>query len=166
MDHYSRKVLGYCIEKSSSGTAIRGLLQNAYTKHKPKNTLFLTDAGPENLNTNVETFIKSTGHDLLHRVAQRDVSFSNSMIEAFNRVLKYQFLFPKDISCGKQLRNTLDNVIEVYNNDKPQLNLGGSTPSEVFFGNPIDFKPLASQFKGQQQLRVAKNRASNCKTCL
>lgn len=50
MDHYSRMILGYTVEKSSNGQAIKRLLQNAYMKFKPQNVTFLTDGATENVN--------------------------------------------------------------------------------------------------------------------
>lgn len=40
-------------------------------------------------------------------IAQKDVVFSNSMIEAINKIIKHQFLYPKGIGGGKQLDNIL-----------------------------------------------------------
>ena len=97
IDHYSKKVLAYSIEKNNSGVAIRNLLQRAYAKHRPNQTIFLTDGGSENINTNVSSLLLSWNDTIIHRIAQRDVLFSNSMIEAFNKVLKHQFLHHRKI---------------------------------------------------------------------
>ena len=51
----------------------------------------VADAGVENVNSEVDGLIES---GLLRRVlAQRDVTFSNSLIEAWWRTLKHQWLF-------------------------------------------------------------------------
>ena len=65
------------------------------------------------------------------------------MIEAFNRTLKHQFLYPKHPNSKKQLEIILQESIETYNNYKPQLNLGGNTPNETFFEKLSTF--LATQ---------------------
>jgi putative transposase len=165
IDHFSKKVLGYSVEKSNSGKAIRHLLHQAYLKYKPTNTMFLTDGGSENVNTKVELFLNCLNNNIIHRIAQRDVLFSNSMIEAFNKVLKHQFLYPKNIVSRKQLEKVLTEVITLYNEHKPQLNLGGNTPYETFAGTPINLNSYKTEFKTQQLIRIAQNKKNSCKKC-
>ncbi|MHA7943658.1 transposase [Formosa sp. 3Alg 14/1] len=153
MDHFSKMVLGYQIEKHSSGKVIRHLLQSAHLKYKPKQTLFLTDGGSENVNVNVSSLIDASCGNLKHKIAQRDVLFSNSMIEAFNKVLKYQFLYPKQINYRTKLEQILHNAIETYNLQRPQLNLNGNTPFEVFNKSSIDFRTYSDTFKAQKQYK-------------
>lgn len=51
MDHYSKMILGYKIENSSSPKATRDLLEHAYLKYKSKESItFVTDGGVENVN--------------------------------------------------------------------------------------------------------------------
>ncbi|WP_298288548.1 DDE-type integrase/transposase/recombinase [uncultured Lutibacter sp.] len=128
MDHYSKMILGYKIEKSSSAKAIKDLLSMAYHNYKPNEVQFLTDGGTENVNNTVCNFLNSLENPIQHLIAQKTVTFSNSMIEAFNRTLKHQFLYPKHPNSKKQLEIVLQESIETYNNRKPQLNLGGNTP--------------------------------------
>lgn len=165
MDHFSKKILGYRVECSSSGKAIRALLQDAYLKYRPESTMFLTDGGSENVNTKVGLLLNSLNNNIIHRIAQRDVLFSNSMIEAFNKVLKHQFLYPHNIGSRKQLEKVLHEAIIIYNNHKPQINLGGNTPTETFNGVPINLKKYSSGFKDQQLIRIAQNKRNSCKKC-
>jgi putative transposase len=166
MDHFSKKILGYRAEKSNSGKAIRSLLQDAFLKYKPVNAMFLTDGGSENVNDNVASLLTSYNNTIIHRIAQRDVLFSNSMIEAFNKVLKYQFLFPKNIGSRKQLEKIIAEAIPIYNNERPQWQLGGNTPSETFAGIPINLSKYTTGFKSQKIVRLAQNKSNSCKKCL
>ena len=165
MDHFSKKILGYSIEKSNSGKAIRNLLQNAYIKYKPTETMFLTDGGCENINSDVASLLKSLLNPIIHRVAQKDVVFSNSMIEAFNKTLKYEFLYPRTINTGTGLIKIIDKAIPIYNNDRPQWSLDSNTPSETFSGIPMDFSKNKASFDGQKSLRLAQNKENNCTKC-
>jgi len=165
MDHYSKKIIGYQIKSSSSGQTTRDLLQEAYKTHKPIETLFLTDGGSENVNTNVSSLLESYGNKIMHRIAQRDVHFSNSTIEAFNKVLKYQFLYPRLINNGKALKKVMTEVIPMYNDHRPQWVLGGNSPSETFNGASINFSKYTRNFKLQKTLRIIKNQRNNCKNC-
>jgi putative transposase len=94
MDHYSRMVLGYSVENSSSPKAIKNLLKEAYLKHKNNKPItFVTDAGVENINITVQEFLNTTDQDIKHLIAQIDIPFSNSKIEAFNKssILFYEY---------------------------------------------------------------------------
>lgn len=104
IDHYSKMILGYRIEKSSSALAIKTLIQNACLKHQPEKISFLTDGGSENVNSTVAKFINSSEILIKHLIVQKDVVFSNSMIEAINKIIKHQFLFPKEVANRNQLK--------------------------------------------------------------
>lgn len=70
------------------------MLQEATLKYKPNTLQFLTDGGSENVNNTVSKFIDHHEVPIEHIIAQKDVLFSNSMIEALNKTIKHQFLFP------------------------------------------------------------------------
>jgi putative transposase len=94
MDHYSKMILGYSIENNSNPKATKNLLQEAYLKYKSKASITLvTDAGVENVNTAVQEFLNTTNQDIKHLIAQKDIPFSNSKIEAFNKIIKHQFYY-------------------------------------------------------------------------
>lgn len=166
MDHNSRKILGYRIENNCSGKAVRSLLQDAYTKYKPKNTMFLSDAGSENVNVTVSSLLESYNQIINHKIAQQDVLFSNSMIEAFNKVLKYQFLYPRTINNKTSIESVMREVIPIYNNERPQLKLGGNTPDEAFSGSSIQLENHTTKFKAQKALRNVQNKQNSCRSCL
>ena len=165
IDHYSKMILGYRIEKSSSGTAIRSLIQNSFYKNRPTNLKFLTDGGSENINVKVAHFINSPSIPIKHIIAQRDVVFSNSMIEAVNKIIKHQFLFPRNIENREQLRKAMAVIIPIYNSNRPQMSLGGNTPAETFNGVAIDLSRHTGDFKFQKQLRLEQNKKNECRVC-
>lgn len=165
MDHYSKLILGYKIEKHNSGKAIRQLLNEAYIKHKPHRIKFLTDAGTENINQYVSSFLNGLPISTKHIIAQKDVVFSNSMIERFNRVLKHEYLYPQLINTSNQLYNILPINIENYNTTRPQMKLGGNTPHEVFKGIEINLNNYKTQFTTHKKLRIKTNQQNKCVIC-
>ena len=165
IDHYSKMILGHRIENSSSGIAIKSLIQNASEKYKPERLQFLTDGGSENINNNVSGFIDSSDVPINHIIAQKDVVFSNSMVEALNKVIKHQFLFHKDITSRKQLTKVLDEVVTTYNTIRPQMNLGGNTPIETFQGTPISINQYLKGLEEQKVIRRQENRKNACNLC-
>lgn len=165
IDHYSKMILSYRIEKGPSAMAIKSLIQNAYLKYQPEKLQFLTDGGSENVNSTVAKFINSVDVPINHLIAQKDVVFSNSMIEAINKIIKHQFLHPKEIINRIQLTNILADTIHVYNTIRPQMSLGGNTPQETFYGLSIDISRYTHNFKEQKQLRLIQNKKNACKVC-
>ncbi len=165
IDHYSKMILGYRIEKSSSALAIKSLIQNACLEHQPEKLQFLTDGGSENVNHIVSDFINAPDIPIKHIIAQRDVAFSNSMIGAINKIIKHQFLHPKKIADGNQLINVMSDTVPIYNTVRPQMSLGGNTPEETFTGLSIDISKYTHNFKKQKQLRLVQNKKNACRVC-
>jgi len=166
MDHFSKMILGYTVENSSSPKAIKTLLQEAYLKHKNKESItFVTDAGVENINATVKEFLATTDQDIKHLIAQKDIPFSNSKIEAFNKIIKHQFLLPQNLTNRTALETALVTDVLTYNTIRPQLSLQGNTPAETFSGKPITINPYKTLFHEQKTLRVTQNQQNKCKDC-
>ena len=166
MDHYSKMILGYSVENSSSPKTIKNLLQEAYLKHKNKDSITLvTDGGVENVNNTVQEFLTSTNPDIKHLIAQKDIHFSNSRIEAFNKIIKHQFLLPQKLANRKQLENALAMDVQTYNNIRPQLSLQRNTPEQTFSGKSMDINHYKTHFDNQKIVRTELNQQNKCKGC-
>ncbi|WP_281335994.1 hypothetical protein [Flavobacterium eburneipallidum] len=166
MDHYSKMILGYSVENSSSPKAIKTLLQQAYLKHKNETPITLvTDAGVENVNNTVQEFLNTTNTNIKHLIAQKDIPFSNSRIEAFNKIIKHQFLLPRNSENRKQLETVLAIDVQTYNTIRPQLSLKGNTLTETFSGKPLDINHYKTHFDNQKSLRIAQNQQNRCNGC-
>lgn len=164
IDHYSKMILGYKIKSGSSGVAIKELLQNAYLKYKPDSIQLLSDSGSENVNTIVSDFTVSK--HIKHLIAQKNVSFSNSMIEAINKIIKHQFLYHKEIPDRNRLASVFKQTVAIYNTIRPQMSLQGNTPLQTFEGKPMDFAVYSQRFPSQKAIRIQKNTKSRCQRCL
>jgi len=166
MDHYSKMILGYSVENSSNPKAIKTLLQEAYLKHKKQDPITLvTDGGVENINNTVQEFLTKTNQDIKHLIAQKDIPFSNSKIEAFNKIIKHQFLLPKNLTNRQQLINALAEDVPTYNTIRPQLSLQSNTPEETFSGKPLNINLYKTHFDNQKSLRITQNLQNRCKGC-
>jgi putative transposase len=166
MDHYSKIILGYSVENSFKPKAIRDLLEQAYLKYKSKEPItFVTDGGVENVNTTVHDFLETTNQDIKHLIAQKDIPFSNSKIEAFNKIIKHQFLLPQNLTNRKQLETALVANVLTYNTIRPQLSLQGNTPQETFLGKIISLKSYKTHFQEHKILRISENQQNSCKGC-
>ena len=166
IDHFSKFIIGYKICKSPSSVTIKELLEQATLKYKPNKLRFLTDGGSENVNGTVSEFINNPEILIEHIIAQKDVIFSNSMVEALNKTIKHQFLFPKPIANGNQLDLALETSVSIYNTTRPQMSLGGNTPQETFNGLTIDFYRYSQHFNEYRVYRRQQNKKNICKACL
>ena len=78
------------------------------------------------------------------------------MIEAKNKRIKYDFLFPVEIQNFKQTKKQLEKAVSEYN-DKPYLLLHGLTPNEVFNGKIPDKIMFSKQISEAKDQRIAEN---------
>lgn len=69
------------------------------------NCKLITDGGAENYGP-ITIWANAAQHPTIqHLIAQQDIVFSNSMIEAANKQLKYRFLYHQQIQNGMHLQN-------------------------------------------------------------
>jgi hypothetical protein len=121
------------------------------------------DGGSENKGI-VENFVNGKAGNIQKLVAQTDIIFSNSMVEAVNKRMKYDFLFTTKLFNIEQTVKYLTYAVEQYNN-KPHSALYGLTPIEAFNGNLPDknmFKPAIRQAAAKRKMI---NRGQQCLNC-
>jgi hypothetical protein len=96
-------------------------------------------------------------------IAQKDVVFSNSMIEAVNKRIKYDFLYWRTFPDFESLNEYLPTLVGEYNN-KPHSALFGFTPQEVFNGL-VPSKEAFKTFIKQKTKRREENASKSCAKC-
>ena len=87
------------------------------------------------------------------------------MIEAINKVIKHQFLHPKEIPNRNKLEIILKETVSIYNMIRPQMSLLGNTPIQTFQGIPMDFSIYSQRFQTQKAIRIQENRKTKCQKC-
>ena len=101
---------------------------------------------------------------LKKHIAQKDIRFSNSMVEAVNKRIKYDFLFRHQLLDFEHTQRFLEKAVEQYNN-RPHSSLYGFTPLEVFNGLKPDKYFYKPQMELAKTLRKAENKALSCDNC-
>jgi transposase InsO family protein len=93
IDNFSRRILAWTLEERlGAGGTCRILLEaGRHLGTHPVETTVMTDPGTENVNGNVDDLLDAEGSRRV--LAQVEVSFSNSMIEAFWRSLRHAWLY-------------------------------------------------------------------------
>jgi hypothetical protein len=121
----------------------------------------VTDDGPENHGP-VRDLVACADPPLLKQViAQQDITFSNSMIEAANKQLKYRFLYHHHIADHNELIKYVHQAVDDYNN-RPHHILGGLTPLEVLNGKNVDAQALKAQIATSKAARITENKKEKC----
>lgn len=170
IDNFSRYVLAWKVSCDYGGLRTRELLTTALSKAKELGLRVVPnvfcDSGSENINADVDSMI-SAGQ-ILRTIAQIDVEFSNSMIEALFLRLKHRYLFTFPLTNFEALEKGAEFFFTESNTVIPHSALGGATPEEIISGkwNEEKIEELKNQIKTARILRRRINLALKCPVCL
>jgi transposase InsO family protein len=166
IDNFSRRILAWRVADTFAPiNSVTVLLDASRAAAPPEGTpVVLADAGVENVNAHVDALIE-TG--VLRRLlAFTELKFSNSMIEAWWRSLKHQWLFLHSLDSLTTVRRLVAFYVDQHNRVLPHSAFRGQTPDEMYFGTG-DATPaaLTSRAAAARRARVAANRSVSCATC-
>ena len=164
-DNFSRKIIAWNVSLTVSGLNTAELLRKAYAtvRRIPTESIDLVvDGGAENNNADVEHLIEPL--PLKKLIAQVDIVCSNSMIEAMNKILKYQYLFQRPIPDAAHLEKSVEEAVEDFNN-RPSGKHRGLTPNEAYDGEVFDKAAYHERILEAGIRRRAVNR-SVCPPCI
>ena len=166
IDNFSRRILAWRVADTCAPVNSVAVLLDASRGAASAETppVVLADGGVENVNAQVDALI-TTG--VLRRVlAFTELQFSNSMIEAWWRSLKYQWLFLHSLDSVATVRRLVAFYVEEHNRVLPHSAFRGQTPDEMYFGAgeavPADLKARAA---AARRARVEANRTATCEAC-
>ena len=165
IDNFSRRILSWRVAGSfDPASTIAVLLEACRSSTSQAPPTVLTDGGVENVNRNIDELIHS---GLLRRVlAMTELRFSNSMIEAWWRVLKHQWLYLNTLDSVEKVRKLVAFYVAEHNQRLPHSAFRGQTPDEMYFGKGADvLDELEFAKKIARQTRLKRNRALSCAVC-
>ena len=168
IDNFSRRILAWRVTEKLSSETTRALLVEASTDlpsigERPE-VVLMTDGGSENFG-DVNSLLDDSSW-LERVVAQVEVIFSNSLIEAWWRELKYRWLFLHLLDNADAVRRLVAFYVSQHNEVVPRAVLQGRTPDEVYFDRDTDLPDrLAVSRREAQQNRIAQNRGRRCDRC-
>ena len=164
IDNFSRRILAWKVtEEFDPGTTAQILVTASRGVDQAK-PMLLTDGGVENYNAAVDELIDA---GLLKRVlARTEITFSNSLIESWWRVLKHQWLYLNTLDSVSTVEKLVRFYVQEHNTRLPHSAFHGQTPDEMYFktGDKIP-KQLDAARQGARQARVEANRAQTCSAC-
>ncbi len=119
----------------------------------------------ENTNSAVTALVESG--TIKRILAQVDVVFSNSMIEAWWRMIKHQWLYLNELDSGETVRKLVAFYVEQHNTHVPHSAFRGwQTPDEMYFskGAEVPEQLQAARIVARQARRES-NLAQRCNAC-
>ena len=100
-------------------------------------------------------------------LAQIDVTYSNSMIEAFWRSLKNAWLYLHGLESESGLRRLIAFYVQAHNEVMPHSAFGGQTPDEGYLGTGSAIAAeLAIGRARAREARMDQNRQARCGGCV
>ena len=112
IDNFSRYLLAWQINKSKEALNTVELLRSA-KEYKKKYTSLMMDKGGENVNDKVNEVLEV--QQITKVIAKLDTEYSNSMIEAFFRSLKNNYLYFQNPNTLKELNEKVDFYFNEHN---------------------------------------------------
>jgi len=165
IDNFSRRILAWRLaERFEPANAVAVLLEAGRAAGHEGVPTVVADKGVENRNGDVDALIAS---GLLRRVlAQTEIRQSNSMIEAWWKTLKHQWLYLHQLDTFATLRRLVAYYVVEHNGRLPHSAFAGQTPDEMYFGTGADVPAqLDAARKAARQRRLEENRAQSCPAC-
>jgi hypothetical protein len=164
-DNFSRAILQHAIAKERRAQVTFDNLNKVYENYlRPaafESCELITDDGSENYGPVKDLIASSSYPTIRHLIAQVDIAFSNSMIEAANKQLKHRFLYYRQIADFDALVQHVQQAVDDYNN-RPHNSLGGLTPLEVLHGKTVDTIFLRDQIAAAKATRLMENKKRKC----
>ena len=166
LDNFSRKIISYTVSRDKTAktrliSLKEAILNQFKTELSTQDLDLIADGGPENDNFRVRNLIRNSKSFVnIHlKIAKRDVTYSNSMIEGNFKILK-QYLRKRGQINSQIIKKEIDYFVNDYNQKKPHYQHWIYTPNEVH-ENPecINIKPVLARINKERQ---ASNRKSCC----
>ncbi|MGQ0615299.1 MAG: transposase [Planctomycetaceae bacterium] len=165
IDNFSRRILAWRLaERFEPANAVAVLHEAGRAAGHEGVPTVVADQGVENRNGAVDALVSS---GLLRRVlAMTEIRFSNSMIEAWWRSLKHQWLFLHSLDTVPKLHALVAFYVAEHNSVLPHSAFRGQTPDEMYFGSGDEVPAqLEAARSAARRRRLEENRARACPAC-
>lgn len=167
IDNFSRCILSWNLLKKINAENTIRTIKSAQSFANCKMSKIMMDPGTENVNSSVFNHIINS-RNLKRLIARVETRYSNSMVEAFFRSLKNNFLYQKTVNGFCELNKMIRFYMNEYNSVVPHNNFSGATPLEIYKGeweesNAVQMK--LNMLENSKE-RVRLNKLQICSSCL
>lgn len=145
--------------------ALQQAIQTMARYHpKQLTTTLVADGGGENHALTVEELLRQTPKPEIHKViARKDVTFSNSSIEAIIKIMK-RYLREYRPQNDDQIYQCIEYADYDYTEVRPHSSINDLTPMEAYQQIPVQLD-FSSDFSAAKTKRIAQNTSSGCEKC-
>jgi putative transposase len=134
MDWYSRYVIAWRLSNTLDADFCVETLEEALSGGKPE--VFNTDQGSQFTSEGFTGLLKQHGVSI--SMDGKGRYSDNIFVERLWRTVKYEEVYLKAYTDGRQAKTGLDAYLHFYNNQRPHQALGYRTPAEVFNGESVE----------------------------
>ena len=125
IDLHNREIIGYAAGKNKSADLVKEAIYSIkYPLNKIK--IFHTDRGREFDNKSIDKILDIFGIE--RSLSEKGSPYDNAVAEAFNKVMKTEFVYQKEFRSLSQLKLELAEYVYWYNNLRIHGSLGYLSP--------------------------------------
>lgn len=129
LDLFSRKVVAYRVHYQKNANLIINTFKDAFRlRNEPNELLFHSDQGAEFTSYEFQNLLKTLL--VKQSVSQPGVPYNNAVIESFYSIIKREEIHKRDYIDCDDLKSSISNYIDLYNNYRHHRTLDNLTPNE------------------------------------
>jgi putative transposase len=166
IDNFSRRILAYKVQETCDASNTADLLLKARKHFNQGDGVELNcDSRVEYFNEAVDAVLAKS--PLRRVIAQVDVQYSDSMIEAFWRIMKTNWLYLNKLDSFAAVERQVNFYIDQYNRVIPHSAHSGQTPDEIYFktGTDVTSELQAAAVKARVARREVNLTTKRCQSC-
>lgn len=128
IDLFARKVVGYRISTKNRTQLTKGTFKEAYALREPSKLLFHSDRGSNYVSKTFSNYLLTLG--VQQSFSRGGVPYANSVCESFFSNLKREELYCKDYHSVDEMKKSISNYMDFYNDKRPHSVTGNQTPNK------------------------------------
>lgn len=130
IDLFSRKVIAYHTDNNQETLIVEKAFQDAYrSRNAPSGLLFHSDQGSQYTAYSFRKLLRSL--KVTQSFSAPGCPYDNAVAEAFFRTIKAEEITRQQYKSGQELRDSVAEYIDFFNNRRPHQKFSYRTPSQV-----------------------------------
>lgn len=126
LDLYARRVVAHKISLKNSTQLTKSTFKLAYEYRQPTELLFHSDRGTNYTSNTFRDYLRALG--VKQSFSNTATPYNNSVMESFFKSMKTERLYRTNYRSERELRESVREYINYYNNDRPHSVLRYQTP--------------------------------------
>ena len=128
LDGYNSEIIAYQLSTSPNLEQVKAMLDQSFTEEHYENTILHSDQGWQYQHQFYHDFLKKNG--IRPSMSHKGNSPDNGMMESFFGILKSEmfYSFEKQFNSLDELKQSIINYIDYYNNKRIKVKLKGLSP--------------------------------------